>query len=255
MDGKFDIDGGSMKYFVAFLSFLFVAGCTLFPPNPDGFKKNLLETKYLTFSVWEKEGIQSKKPLRIYLEGDGNPNPTDQIALYYAQKDPSTNVIYMARPCQWSDDKVCKDEPEIYREQRFHPQIIRETQEIILLLIDKYQAPYVELVGFDGGATVALNLANKLSVKRVITIAGILDTVSYTYQNNLPEMTDAENPADNLLGLAQVAQIHYVGEDDQITPIKVAERFVRQMNNPKSAVVKKVPGVGHSNWKGVALDY
>ncbi len=244
-----------MKYLVVFLSFVWLLGCTLFQPNPDGFKKDLIETKYLTFSVWEKEGIQNKKPLRIYLEGDGNPNPSDRIALYYAQQDPSTNVIYLARPCQWSNDKVCKDKPEIYREQRFHPEIIRETQEILLLLINKYQAPYVELVAYDGGATVALNLAHRIPVKRVITIAGILDTESYTYQNNLDEMPDAENPADNLLALAQIPQIHYVGSDDHITPIKVAERFVRNMDHPKSVVVKKVPGVGHYNWKGVALDY
>ena len=241
-----------MKYLAIFL---FLAGCAFFPPSPDGFQKDLIETKYLTFSVWEKKDIQHKKPLRIYLEGDGNPNPSDQIALYYAQKDPSTNVIYMARPCQWSDDKVCHEKPEIYREQRFHPEIIRETQEILLLLINKYQAPYVELVGYDGGATVALNLAYKIPVKRVITIAGILDTDSYTHQNGLNDMEDAENPADNLMALSQITQIHYVGASDKITPIKVAERFVRQMDHPKSAVVKKVPNVGHSDWKGIALDY
>lgn len=244
-----------MRCLVVLLSFLFLTGCALFPPNPSGFKKNLIETKYLTFSVWEKEGIQNGKPLRIYLEGDGNPNPFDQIALYYAQQDPSSNIIYVARPCQWSDDKVCKDKPEIYREQRFHPEMIRETQEILLLLINKYQAPYVELVGYDGGATVALNLAHKIPVKRVITIAGILDTESYTYQNNLDEMSDAENPANNLFALSQITQIHYVGSEDNITPLKVAERFVRKMENPKSAIVKKVPGVGHSNWKGIVLDY
>lgn len=244
-----------MKYFGVLLCFLFLGACTLFPPCPDGFKKNLVETKYLTFSVWEKEGIQNKKPLRIYLEGDGDPNPSDKIALYYAQQDPSTNVIYMARPCQWADDKVCREKPEIYKEQRFHPEILRETQEILLLLINKYQAPSVELVGYDGGATVALSLAPKIPVKRVITIAGILDVNSYTYANNLPEMKDAENPADNLAALSQIPQIHYVGSEDQVTPIKVAERFVRKMDNPKSAVVKKVPDIGHKNWKGVVLDY
>ena len=88
----------------------------------------------------------------------------------------------------------------------------------------------------------------------MITIAGILDTASYTYQNNLPEMKDAENPANNLAALSQITQIHYVGSQDQITPIKVAERFVRKMDNPKSAVVKVVPDVDHTNWEGVTLD-
>ncbi len=244
-----------MKYFVLIILCLFIGACALFPPNPTGFKKNLIETKYLTFSIWEKEGIQAKKPLRIYLEGDGNPNPSNMIALYYAQKDPSKNVVYVARPCQWTDDKICNEKPEIYREQRFHPEIMRETEEILLLIINKYQATSVELVGYDGGATVALNLAHRLPVKRIITIAGILDTESYTYTTNSTEMPDAENPADNLLALSQIPQIHYVGSEDKITPPKVAERFVRNMNAPKSAIVKKVSGVAHDNWKGIALDY
>ena len=244
-----------MKYWVILVG-LFLSGCsTFFQPNPVGFKKDLVETEFLTFSVWEKETIQPNKPLRIYIEGDGNPNPSEKIALHYAQLDPSDNVIYLARPCQWSDDKVCKQKPEIYKNQRFHPEMMRETLEVLLLTINKYQAPVIELVGYDGGATVALNLAPQLPVKRVITIAGILDTENYTRQNDLPDMTDAENPASNLLALSQIPQVHYVGGNDKITPQKMAERFVRQMNNPKSAVVKKVPDVGHSNWKGVLLDY
>ena len=101
----------------------------------------------------------------------------------------------------------------------------------------------------------ALLIASKIPVRQVTTVGGILDTQSYTYQNNLPEMQDAENPADNINGLSQITQIHYVGGNDEITPIKVAERFVRKMDNPKSAIVKKVPGVGHYDWEGVSLDY
>lgn len=244
-----------MRFFVVLISLFLSACATFFQPNPVGFKKDLVETRFLTFSIWEKQTIQPNKPLRIYLEGDGNPNPKNQIALYYATQDPSDNVVYVARPCQWSEDRVCKDKPEIYKNQRFHPEMMRETLEILLQIINKYQAPAVELVGYDGGATVAMNLAPQLPVKRIISIAGILDTENYTRQNDLPDMIDAENPADNLLALSQIPQIHYVGEKDKITPQKMAERFVRQMNNPKSAIVKKVPDVGHNNWKGVLLDY
>ena len=66
---------------------------------------------------------------------------------------------------------------------------------------------------------------------------------------------EAENPADNLLLLANIPQIHYVGKDDSITPQRLVERFVHRMKNPKSAVVKVVPDTNHTNWKGVKLDY
>ena len=244
-----------MKYGIL-LTGLLLSGCAWMTPNPTGFVSKKIETEHLlTFSVWEKEGIEKGKPLRIYIEGDGNPNPSNQIALYYAEQDPSQNVIYMGRPCQWSEDKLCKTKPEIYKEQRFHPEIIREIEEVVLYLKGKYRASKIELVGYDGGATIALNLASQMNIDRVITIAGILDTNAYTYYNDLPEMPDAQNPADKLGALADVEQIHYVGKEDETTPKRIAERFVGKMQNPRSAEVRSVSGVGHNNWKGVKLDY
>ena len=253
MDRKYDFDGGQMKY--SLLLALLLSGCAWMRPDPNGFIDKKIETEYLTFSVWEKEGIENGKPLRIYLEGDGNPNPKDKIALYYAEQDPTKNVIYLARPCQWSEDKICKTKPEIYKEQRFHPEIMREIEEVVLYLKSKYKAPEVELIGYDGGATVALNLASQMNVKRVITIAGILDTNAYTRYNDLQDMPDAQNPADKLSVLAEVEQIHYVGSQDEMTPRRAAERFVAKMQSPKSASVRSVNGIGHSDWKGVKLDY
>lgn len=243
-----------MKYGILLVGLL-LSGCSWMTPNPAGFVDKKIETEYLTLSVWEKEGIESGKPLRIYIEGDGNPNPKDKIALYYAEEDTSKNVIYLARPCQWSEDKICKTKPEIYQEYRFHPEIIREIEEVVLYLKNKYKAPSLELVGYDGGATIALNLATKMNVKRVITIAGILDTNAYTRQNGFPEMKEVQNPADKLTALAEIPQIHYVGAKDAVTPKRTAERFVSKMQNPKSAVVKSVPGIGHNDWEGVKLDY
>ena len=243
-----------MKYSLL-LAGLLLSGCSWMTPNPSGFVDKKIETEYLTFSVWEKEGIESGKPLRIYIEGDGNPNPSDKIALYYAEQDPTLNVIYVGRPCQWTEDKLCKTKPEIYKEQRFHPEIIREVEEVVLYLKSKYKAPKIELIGYDGGATIALNLAAQMNVDRIITIAGILDTNAYTRQNDLPEMPDAQNPADKLSILSNVKQIHYVGSKDEITPRRAAERFVAKMQNPKSATVRSVNGIGHNNWKGVKLDY
>lgn len=243
-----------MKYGIV-LAGLLLSGCAWITPHPSGFVDKKIETEYLTFSVWEKEGIEKGKPLRIYIEGDGNPNPSDKIALYYAQQDPTPNVIYMGRPCQWSADKICKSKPEIYKEQRFHPEIIREIEEVVLYLKNKYKAPEIELIGYDGGATIALDLATQMNVKRVITIAGILDTNAYTRQNDVPEMPDAQNPADRLATLADIPQIHYVGGNDEITPRRSAERFVAKMQDPRSAKVRSVKGVGHTDWKGVKLDY
>lgn len=233
----------------------FLGACAFVPPCPKNFQETQIETEYFTFTVWEKSTLQRGGNLRIYIEGDGNPNPKEKIALYYAEQDPSDNVVYVTRPCQWSQDKICKVKPQIYKGQRFHPEVLREIQELITYLIRKYQAKSIELIGYDGGGLIAMEVATHIQPKRVITIAGILDLNSYILYNGLKEMNDAVNPADKLGTLKNIPQIHYVGTKDEITPARVAERFVAKMNNPKSAVVKRVKGVHHTNWKGVQLDY
>ena len=246
-----------MRQMLILATVLAVGGCVLFSPRPAHFEAKQIETSYFSIAVWEKETIRKKEPLRIYFEGDGNPNPAHKVALYFAEQDPSSNVIYVARPCQWVDEPICRQKPEIYGNARFHYEIMSEMQELVTYLVRKYQAPSVELVGYDGGAVIALNIATKVPTKRVITIAGITDVVAYTNYHNLPQMDeeDTANPADNLAALAEIPQIHYVGKEDDITPRRLVERFVARLHNPKSAVVKVVPSTGHTDWEGVKLDY
>lgn len=246
-----------MKRIFALTSALALMGCISFPPSSPQFESKQIETAHFSIAVWEKTTIQKGQPLRIYFEGDGNPNPSNKVAFDFAQADTSSNVVYVARPCQWVNDKICSQKPEVYKEARFHVEIMKEMQELTEYLMRKHRAPTVELIGYDGGAVIALNMATRLPTDRVITIAGITDVNAYNSYHDLPEMDDedTENPANNLAALAPVPQIHYVGKEDDVTPRKLVERFVARMQNPKSATVKVVPGTGHTDWRGVKLDY
>ena len=247
-----------MKAWLILFAFGMLSACAISPPSSDEFEAKQIETKtQLSFAVWEKKTIQKGQPLRIYFEGDGDPLPQKTVAFDFAKSDPVQNVIYVARPCQWVEDKICLKKPEIYKSARFNPEIMQVTYELVNYLMRKYQSPSVELIGYDGGAVIALNMATKLPTTRVITIAGVTDINEYNELHDLPLMSEkeAENPVDNLILLANIPQIHYVGKDDDITPPKLAERFVSRMRSPKSAVVKAVPDTDHTNWKGVKLDY
>jgi len=246
------------KFGMTVLSALMLSGCVTVPPSSELFEETQIETSSnFPIAIWEKKGIQKGKNLRLYFEGDGNPNPRHAIAFDFAQRDTSPNVIYISRPCQWIKHKVCDQNPEIYRSARFHPEIMLEMKELIQYLMRKYQAPMVELIGYDGGAVLALNMATKVPTSRIITIAGITDIDAYNELHNLPEANpeDQENPTENLFLLAGIPQIHYTGQDDNVTPRNLVERFVRRMKNPKSAIVKSVPDTDHINWEGVQLDY
>lgn len=232
-----------------------LAGCASVPETPEGFKMKTVETEHLTFLTWEKDGIRTGEPLRFYIEGDGTPNPKTPVAFKMAQKDTHSNVIYVTRACQYIDSPVCTDKA-IYTSARFHREIVNEMEEMMFWYIKKYKAPSVELVGYDGGATMALLLAAKLPhVMRVITIAGILDTTAYAAQRQEKLAADTLNPADQKNIIALIEQVHYVGGKDNLTPRRIAERFVARLQNPRSAVVKVLPSVSHEGWENVQLDF
>ncbi|MBQ3696097.1 MAG: hypothetical protein II938_03925 [Alphaproteobacteria bacterium] len=239
-----------------FVTALLLCGCAI-APHSNKFQEKQIETGYFSIAVWEKSSIQKGKPLRIYYEGDGNPNPYHTVAFDLAEADKTPNVIYVARPCQWTNDKICEQKKQIYQEARFHPEIMAEMKELTDYLIRKHQAPSVELIGYDGGAVIALNMAPQFPTSRVITVAGITDVAAYNTQHDIEggDPEDIDDPADKLNILANIPQVHYVGKDDDVTPRRLVERFVGRMQNPKSAVVKVVPNTNHTNWRGVKLDY
>ncbi|MDR2901908.1 MAG: hypothetical protein LBU87_02210 [Lactobacillales bacterium] len=242
------------KYVGLLIGLLFVSACIHTPPAPEGFEEKTVETEHFSIKIWEKEGIEPKKMLRVYIAGDGNPTPKNPVGLALAEKDTYQNVIYISRPCQYeSDNDLCKKQ-NIYGADRYHREIIKEMQELVVYLIRKHKSTSLELVGYDGGAPIALLLATRIPAQRVITVAGILDTQNYNKQHNLPQ-GDGLNPADEKNLLRVVPQIHYVGEDDTLTTKRMAERFVARLQNPKSAVVKIVPDTAHTDWEEVEFDY
>ncbi len=237
------------KLFLAGVFTLLTTGCAGIPNTPDGFHKKTVETKHFSFYVLEKDGIQKEKPLRIYIEGDGNPNPKTPTALKMAEQDNHPNVIYMARPCQYIDNEICSNSA-LYTSARFHRELIGEMEELTTFIMKKHKIPQVEFVGYDGGATMALLLSTKIPTKQIITVAGILDT--NTQSNLNPETL---NPADYKDLIARVPQVHFVGGKDEITTKRQAERFVGRMKNPRSAKVKVLPNMKHTGWEHIQFDF
>ena len=237
------------KLLLASTFVLLTSGCTSVPNIPDGFNKKTIETEHFSFYVLEKDDLQKGKTIRIYIEGDGNPNPQEATALEMAKQDNHPNVVYMARPCQYVDNEICSNK-DLYTSARFHRELVDEMKELTIFLMKKHKTPLVEFVGYDGGATMALLLATKVPTSKITTIAGILDTNT---QKNLHEET--LNPADYKDLIARIPQVHFVGGKDEITTKRQAERFVGRMKNPRSAKVKVFPNMKHTGWKNIKFDF
>ena len=229
-------------------------------PEPEGFVYQEIITKDFPLASWAritKEGA----PLRIYIEGDGlawinaytpssDPTPSDLMLLDLAGMDDSSNVAYLARPCQFVMSRECR----IYywTAGRFDPKVVHAETEAVRTLIRQYKAPSVELVGYSGGGAVALLTAPDIpEVSKIYTIAGVSDHRAWTSFHKDSPLKGSLNPADYKEKLEKIPQTHFAGGADKVVPVSLTEQFVYSMKGGKAEVVV-VPGVSHNKgWKKV----
>ena len=225
---------------------VFLASCASQTIRPADFEQGIVKTKHLSFLTWERVK-EKEKPLRIYLEDSGTPEPKKQIALKLAMKDPSTGVIYLARPCQYIHSSQCT--PDVWKKGRFNPEIVQEMKEAMIQLIKTYRAPYVELVGYGDGAAMALLLASRVrGVRRVVSIGGVLDTSELDLDEH------ALNPAKEVERLTLLPQLYFVGDKDNVAPYAKTKAFTRLIPNAVSTTIKTVSNTHHTDWEQVEFE-
>jgi len=219
-----------MKKFLCVL--LFLSGCASFQ-MPQTFTYRQIETEGFVISLWQK--IENpKEPYYVYIEGDGHafnrqgqpttdPTPKSVLMRQMAANDNHANVIYLARPCQFTKGLACQQ--TYWTTARFSPVVIEAEYQTLKEMIG--HAPVI-LIGFSGGAQIAglIAVTKDLNVKKVITIAGNLDHKAWTDYHHLPELSQSLNLADYKEKFAHIDQIHYVGEKDDVVPPVLTEEFV-----------------------------
>ena len=265
LDNEFKIDGTFMKKIFVLLLCFFVAACVSNEPKMAGFQRQDILGDEITLAAWTKN-IKPLKKLRIYIDGNaksvglfGKKKPTVEtpVARFYAQKDTYPHIMYLARPCLFVNDSKCQ--PAVWEEGQFQEEIIDEMKSAIERTLKKYHIKEIELIGYDGGATMALLLATRLrdvDVK-VITIAGILDVEQYALLNDVDLSDYSENPAKELFSLSQIHQVHFIGAKDKIFPTEYVKLFRENMPNPKHFEINVSQSATHDNWieKNIKLSY
>ncbi len=202
--------------------------------------------------------------LTIYIEGDGlawlnsstpslNPTPLDPLALKLALRDYG-NVVYLARPCQFIDQKKqsnCRN--RYWTSHRFAPEVIAATSAAIDQLKQKFAADKLVLVGYSGGGAVsALVSARRSDVSELITIAGNLDHRRWTARHRLSPLSGSLNPADFRHLLTHIPQTHFVGERDTNIDPEFAQEFVYQVQWKIEPRVIVIPDFDHRHcWEEV----
>lgn len=108
----------------------------------------------------------------------------------------------------------------------------------------------VILVGFSGGAQVAGLVSSAklgLNVKKIITIAGNLDHLTWTQYHNLPPLNESMNLESYRTQFAKIPQIHYVGSNDKVIPPVLVREFVGNDD-----LIIEVNGASHNKgWESI----
>ncbi|MGR7922469.1 alpha/beta hydrolase family protein [Zobellella denitrificans] len=178
----------------------------------------------LPVAAWGRLTPESRR-VHVYLEGDGtawrgggrpalDPTPRYPVALRLAAQDEHEAVLYLGRPCQYRMEPSRGCHFSVWTSERFaHVAALEEA-------IGQWLGPERELVlvGFSGGANMAVQLAARLpNVVGLITVAGNLDAEAFRRYHRLPAEAYGNNAA--LLGeLAQLPQLHYSGGQDRVIP-------------------------------------
>lgn len=232
------------------LVLLFVlCGCTTINA-PTDFAYRPIATNHFEMASWQKISDPTV-PYRIYIEGDGHafnaygrptndPTPQGTLVRKLAFNDPSPNVIYLARPCQYIKSGICSQRH--WTTARFAPEIINAEFEAVRQIAA--DSPVI-LIGFSGGAQIAgLIAAAKpgLNVQKMITIAGNLDHLAWTQYHHLPDLNESMNLENYRDRFAQIPQVHFVGGKDQnITP-DLVKNFIGN-----SAEIIEIENADHQN--------
>lgn len=265
------------KYLLLILCIFILVGCSFHSlQNRVDLANNLalknmlvkkdISTDNFIFRTYGKF-YDKNKSLRIYIEGDGfawidkrtissNPTPVNPIALKLASKDTFSNIIYIARPCQYNLElnKNCKS--EYWTNKRFSIEVINSFNYLIDILKLEYGFKNIELIGFSGGAAIATLVASKRNdISKITTIAGNLNHDLVNKIHNVSKMKESLNPIDIANKISYIPQIHYVGEKDRVIPIEVAKSFKEVAINSENIKIILFQNATHTTgWENINLE-
>jgi len=264
----------AQKYFaaIALVSALIVAGCTTTYGDllkeetasrlatPANLHKIRVQTDPFAVTVFERAYTKGA-PATIYIEGDGldlldkvkvstNATPDYPMGLHLATRDLGDNVIYVARPCQYSalEDVHSTCPPEFMTSKRYGIEVMTAMNDVLDQLKNRHGLTGFNLVGYEGGATVAALLAAKRKdVLSLRTVAGILDTSVMAPESAAGVTLSSLNPKDFAKDLATLPQHHFFGEGDtKITP-NMSAGFFQAMGQTSCAQSSVIEDVDHKN--------
>lgn len=255
-----------MKWYGAGLLLLLVA-CAGDPQlhadalaQPAGLQREQVQADMFLLTAYVRIS-RNDQPLTIYIEGDGlawrnrnepsdDPTPHRALGLSLAAADRSANVVYLARPCQFTpmaDNPHCAI--AYWTDKRFAPEVVTALDAAVTHYSARVPGQALQLVGYSGGAALAVLVAAQRSdITALRTVAGNLDHEAVNRWHKVSSMPASMNPIEIAARLARLPQIHFSGSADKIVPTTITRNFVAAVGSA-CARLHVVDGIAHEgNW-------
>ncbi|MDB5490616.1 MAG: uncharacterized protein JWO78_465 [Micavibrio sp.] len=262
-------------FFIALmLAGTFLSGCSASPEARNGLAQDIALGGHLTakqvvaqpYLLTSYDRVTAPgQPADVYIEGDGlawtgrttkspDPTPTDPLALRLAAIDPAANVIYLARPCQYtkmSDSQQACDNDD-WTNARFSDRVVNAMSDALDQIKAQTKVSGFNLIGYSGGGGIAALLsAGRSDVLSLRTVAGNLDHVRFNANHRVSPMTGSVNPRDVADKTLNIPQLHFIGADDEIVTPDIFQSFhdaaVSHAVYPPCIRSEMVPGASHGD--------
>lgn len=255
------------------LGFLLAAGCAAFSPQGSryeaadrtaavaGMQKSYFKAASFTLTAYERCAGPGD-PLHIYIEGDGaawlsrtrlsdDPTPKTPLVLELAALDPASNVAYLARPGQYAASRIPGCDAAYWSDKRFSSEVIKAMNEALDVLRFHCRAEKINLIGYSGGAAIAVLLAARRGdIASLRTVAGNLDPEAVNRHHRVSPLTDLQNPMDEAEKLRNLPQRHFTGSRDTVVPSGIAQSFLKRTGNRHCGGITVVEEAAHaSGWR------
>ena len=196
----------------------------------------------------------------VYIEGDGqawlsrrtpsfDPTPVNPVALHLATRDDGPNVIYLARPCQYSKGLEAYapcDDRAWWTSKRLAPEVLDSMNAALSDIKKRYDIKKFDLVGFSGGGGVAVLLATqRKDIAGIRTVAGNLDHDTFTAYHGISPMSGSINPLGAAAKTAAIPQHHFIGEWDDVVPQGIVASFLKAAGSDRCIQYSIVKETSH----------
>lgn len=231
----------AMRMATTLILFALLSGCASNGQRIDrlaataGMNRIAAETGgYGSYIYMKREAVGAPGQLTVFLEGDGRPwrngtepsvDPTtgNPVSLQLLLRTPSM-AAYVTRPC-YHDLRGPRCTPERWTMARYAEDIVSSITAAVRVARREAGAKQVVLVGYSGGGTLAVLVAERLdNVAAVVTISANLDVNAWVRHHGYLPLTGSLNPA-----LSERShpwpELHLHGARDGVVPVATTAQY------------------------------